>query len=232
MWNASSEKLQRRAISLRQLLENDRLDRSRILHRADSVLYSIQCKRKYSQSEARKAVVYSAVLNGKVGTGSIHCSKNRNRTRTVHPNRPRSRSVARIFRRGECVPQEPGPNILMFEWYAMQAPKIHRAEWPTYGVIEIGTSINWYRKYLQAPKARASVWRGLGACPLRKFSNLKALKCHFQHSQAESCVKKVPKIDRYFLLNLTKQERCHKMWHIFIIENYCHTPFNAREIPY
>ena len=44
---------------------------------------------------------------------------------------------------------------------------------------------------------------GLGACapppPPRTFSNLKALKRHFQHSQANSCVKKVPKIDRYFL---------------------------------
>ena len=29
---------------------------------------------------------------------------------------------------------------------------------------------------------------------------LKALKRHFQHSRADSCVKKVPKIDCYFLL--------------------------------
>ena len=35
--------------------------------------------------------------------------------------------------------------------------------------------------------------------PPRTFSNLKALKRHFQHSQANSCVKKVPKIDCYFL---------------------------------
>ena len=34
--------------------------------------------------------------------------------------------------------------------------------------------------------------------PPRKFSDLKALKRHFQHSQADSCVKKVPQIFRYF----------------------------------
>ena len=49
----------------------------------------------------------------------------------------------------------------------------------------------------------------LGGCggnaPPRKFSNLKALKRHFQHSQADSCVKNVPKIDRYFLLNFDKK---------------------------
>ena len=44
----------------------------------------------------------------------------------------------------------------------------------------------------------ASIYGGLGACSPRKFSNLKALKRYFQHSQADSCVKKVPKIDRYF----------------------------------
>ena len=44
----------------------------------------------------------------------------------------------------------------------------------------------------------------LGVCSPRKFSNLKALKCYFQHSQADSCVKKVLKIDRYFLLNFDK----------------------------
>ena len=46
---------------------------------------------------------------------------------------------------------------------------------------------------------------GVGACHPRKFSNLKALKCNFQHSQADSCVKKVPKIDRYFLRNFDEK---------------------------
>ena len=46
---------------------------------------------------------------------------------------------------------------------------------------------------------------GSGGMPPRKFSNLKALKCHFQRSQTKNCVKKVPKIDSYFHLNLTKQ---------------------------
>ena len=44
----------------------------------------------------------------------------------------------------------------------------------------------------------ASIYGGLGVCFPRKFSDLKALKRYFQHSQADSCVKKVPKIDRYF----------------------------------
>ena len=46
---------------------------------------------------------------------------------------------------------------------------------------------------------------GLEACSPRKFSNLKALKRHLQHSQADSCVKKIPKIDCYFLLNFDKK---------------------------
>ena len=81
-----------------------------------------------------------------------------------------------------------------------------------------------YRKHLRAPKAQASrgVW---GHAPQKFFffffSSLKALKCHFQRSQTENCVKKVPKIDR-----------CHKIWHIFIIKNYYHTSFNARKIRY
>ena len=56
--------------------------------------------------------------------------------------------------------------------------------------------------------------------PSRKFSNLKALKRHFQHYQADSCIKNVPKIDRY---SVTK-ERYHQLYYIFIINNYCHTP--------
>ena len=43
---------------------------------------------------------------------------------------------------GGGVPQEPGPNLLMLEWYAMQVPKIHRAEWPTNGLTEMGSSFN------------------------------------------------------------------------------------------
>ena len=89
-------------------------------------------------------------------------------------NQPR---IARIFcgGGGGCVPQEPGPNILMLEWYAMIVPKIHRAEWPTYGLTEMGRSFNG------------------------------TTNPHFLHSQADSCVNKVPKIDRYFLLNFDKK---------------------------
>ena len=56
-----------------------------------------------------------------------------------------------------------------------------------------GDDFLWYRNLLQAPKSRS------GGMPARKFSNLKALKPHFQHSQTNSCVKKVLKIDCYFL---------------------------------
>ena len=51
----------------------------------------------------------------------------------------------------------------------------------------------------------ARLWGGVGAYPPRKFSDLKALKRHFQHSQADSCVKKVPKMDYYFRLNFDKK---------------------------
>ena len=39
----------------------------------------------------------------------------------------------------------------------------------------------------------------------RKYGNLKALKHHFEHSEADSYVKKVLKIDRHFLLNFDKK---------------------------
>ena len=55
---------------------------------------------------------------------------------------------------------------------------------------------------------RRRAWLGgLGACsppPPRKFLNLKALNRHFQHSRADSCFKKVSKID-YFLRNFDKK---------------------------
>ena len=43
----------------------------------------------------------------------------------------------------------------------------------------------------------ASAEGAVEECSLRRFSSLDALKRHFHHSQADSCVKKVPKIDRY-----------------------------------
>ena len=39
----------------------------------------------------------------------------------------------------------------------------------------------------------------------RKFANRKILKRHFQHSRADSCVEKVPKIARYFRFNFDKK---------------------------
>ena len=65
---------------------------------------------------------------------------------------------------GGGVPQEPGPNILMFEWYAMQVPKIHRAEWWNYWVTEIGTSFNGAGQTCERRRREplGGVW---GACP-------------------------------------------------------------------
>ena len=80
----------------------------------------------------------------------------------------------------------------------MQVPKTHRAECPNYGVGQMGTTFN----------GTGNCWRELlgesGCMPppppkKKKISNLKALKRHFQQSHVNSCVKKVPKIDRYFL---------------------------------
>ena len=65
---------------------------------------------------------------------------------------------------------------------------------------------------MRAPKARGS--SGVPPPPHRKFSNLKPLKRHFQHFRADSCAKKVPKIDRYFLLNFTKG-RCYHSCNVF-----------------
>ena len=111
----------------------------------------------------------------------------------------------------------------MFELYAIQLPKTHGAECPTYGLL------NWNRATFNGTgniceRRRREPLGGLGACYPRKFSNLKALKRHFQHSQADSCIKNVPKIDRYFLFNFERKERCNQLYYIFVISNYSHTP--------
>ena len=54
------------------------------------------------------------------------------------------------------------------------------------------------------------------------LKNRKVLKRNFQHSQADGCVKKVPKID-YLLLNLAKKSVA--ISYTFKIDNYCHIPF-------
>ena len=64
-----------------------------------------------------------------------------------------------------------------------------------------GTTFNGTRQFIERRKREALGW--FGGMPHRRILNLKALKGHFQHSQADSCVKKVPKID-YFLLNFDK----------------------------
>ena len=92
----------------------------------------------------------------------------------------------------------------MFELYAMQLSKTHGAECPIYVLL------NWNRAMFNGTgnfceRRRREPLGGVGACPHRKFSNLKALKRNFQHSQADSCVKKVSKIDCYFLLSFDKK---------------------------
>ena len=73
----------------------------------------------------------------------------------------------------------------------MQVLKTHREECPTYGVSEIGMTFNGTENFCDL-RGRELVGGGGGARPQRNFSNLKALKRHFQHSQADSCAKKVP----------------------------------------
>ena len=65
--------------------------------------------------------------------------------------------------------------------------------------------------------------------PPKKKLNLKVLKCNFLHSQADGCVKKVPKID-YLLLNHAKKSVV--ISYTFKIDNYCHIPFNSCKIRY
>ena len=44
-----------------------------------------------------------------------------------------------------------------------------------------------------------------GMLPQKIFKSESLINCHFLHSQADSCVNKVPKINRYFLLNFDKK---------------------------
>ena len=83
-----------------------------------------------------------------------------------------------------------------------------RAESQTEGLSEIWPTFNGRVNFCE--RRRREPLGALGASPPRKFSNLKILKRHFQHSGADSCVEMVPKIDRYFLLNFDK-ERCHQL---------------------
>ena len=80
----------------------------------------------------------------------------------------------------------------------MQCPKIHRAESPTHGLTEIGTTFNGTGNICER-------LGGSGGMLPKKFSNMKALKRHFLHSQADSCVKKVRELIIIFFLTLTKR---------------------------
>ena len=83
-----------------------------------------------------------------------------------------------------------------------------------------GTIFNDTGNFNERPRREAL--EGSGGMPSGKFQNLKVLKRNFQHSQANGCVKKVPKID-YLLLNLAKKSIV--ISYIFKIDNYCHISF-------
>ena len=74
-----------------------------------------------------------------------------------------------------------------------------RTECPTYGASRIYGDDFQSGMGKCCERRRREPLGGSGGMPPRKFLNLKALKRHFQHSQAKGCVRKVPKIDRHFL---------------------------------
>ena len=74
-----------------------------------------------------------------------------------------------------------------------------KAQCQTYGLTKIGTTFNGGENFSE--RACRGVW---GHASPRKFSYLKTLKYPFLHSRTDSCVEKVSKIERYFLLNFDK----------------------------
>ena len=73
----------------------------------------------------------------------------------------------------------------------MQVTKTNTEVCPAYGVPEIGRIFNGTGNFCERQWSELLVRCG-GMLPLRKFSYLKTLKRYFQHSQADSCVEKVP----------------------------------------
>ena len=72
-----------------------------------------------------------------------------------------------------------------------------RAECRTYGLTEIGATFKDRKEFCE--RQRRQPLGESGGMPSRNFSNLKVLKRHFQHSQTDSCVKKV------------RKQRCHHL---------------------
>ena len=70
-----------------------------------------------------------------------------------------------------------------------------RAKCQTYGLTEIGATCNGAVTFCE-PLGGSALPPPPPPPHPRKFSNLKSLKRNFQHSRADSCVKKVSKIDR------------------------------------
>ena len=65
-----------------------------------------------------------------------------------------------------------------------------------------------------------------GSAP-QKILKSDSLKTQFPHSQADGCVKKVPKID-YLLLNLAKKSVA--IGYIFKVDNYCHIQASSQPV--
>ena len=63
----------------------------------------------------------------------------------------------------------------------MQVPKIHRAEGPSYGLTEIGTTFNSTGKTCER-RRRESLGGSGGMHPQKIFKSEGLIKRHFQHS--------------------------------------------------
>ena len=99
------------------------------------------------------------------------------------------------FSLGICVPQEQSASS-----------EDTRAECTTYRLTEIGTTFNLRGNFCDRRRREPlrEVWGHALSPPPQINQILKALKRHLQHSQVESCVKKVPKFENFFL-TLTKR---------------------------
>ena len=101
----------------------------------------------------------------------------------------------------------------------MLVSKTYSVECPTYGLVNSsywGRPLNGTGNFNERRRREElGGSRGMPPPP-RKFLYLEALKRHFQHSQADGCVKKLPKIV-YFFLTFTKRLFSSALFPKFII---------------
>ena len=95
---------------------------------------------------------------------------------------------------GGCVPQEPGPNN---ECLTMQLPKTRGGRVTN---LQNRATFNGTGNFCEG-RRREPLGGSGGMPPPQKIFKPESLKHHSQHYQANSCIKNVPKIDRYFLVN-------------------------------